>query len=188
MPHLQSAVAGFGGAGCVPGFGCWCWGGTAWSWLFPNFSALIPVCAQLGMGGCGHGAVWGREMLQGDVGRRGCGEGVPACALSLACPAASNQLAPANFGMTFPLLDSPAASTALSPSQPSVPLTSAVPMMRGTQDQVIAETERQQFAPSLECDLGSLQLVRVPTASFCHSKHPPAKPPAPEPHRCPRWG
>lgn len=48
--------------------------------------------------------------------------------------------------------------------------------------------DRQQFAPSPECDLGSLQLVCVPTASFCHSKHLPEKPPAPEPHCCPCWG
>lgn len=120
-------MAGFGDAGCVPGSGHLCWGGTAWSWLFPNFSSLSPDRAQLV--GCGHGAVWGQEIPQGDIGRRECGDRVPACALSLSCPAAPNQLAPVNFVMPFPLFNSAAGSAARLLSPPLVPLTSAVPMM-----------------------------------------------------------
>lgn len=94
-------------------------------------------------------------MLQGDIDGRGCREGVPAFTSSLACLTAPNQLAPANLGMTFPLVNSAAASTACLLSPPSVPLTSAAPITRGMQGRGTAETERP-FAPSQECGLGLL--------------------------------
>lgn len=73
---------------------------------------------------------WGQEMLQGGIDRKGCRESVLACPSRLAGLTAPNQLAPANLGMTFPLVNSAAASTACLLSPPLVPLTSVATVIR----------------------------------------------------------